>query len=173
MTRARLIVLAAALVAIASLAFAASGTDDRASAEATIADLEKNPHTKELCADPISKSRLALERARRMRVAGDDKHARLADGLAAEWARVARELARADEIETRAAAAREIAADAGAQVERERAMLEQQLAENGRLQAELAKIESARDAGPAAPLTVPASPATHNTSAIARDGGAR
>ncbi len=138
--RARFIVLAGAFVAIlGGLALAAG--DDRASAESAIADLEKDPHTKELCADPIEKSRTALERAHRMRVAGDDKHARLAEGLALEWANVAKELARADAIETRAAATRTTAADAGAGVERERATLEQQLAENGRLQAELAKID--------------------------------
>ncbi len=136
----------AALVIAGGVVLAAPGSDDRGSAESAIAELERNPHTKELCADPIAKSRFALERAHRMRIAGDDKHARLAEGLAFEWARVAQELARADAVETRAADARTIAADAGAQVERERAMLEQQLAENGRLQAELAKAET-RDGG--------------------------
>jgi hypothetical protein len=144
--RARFLLAAALLAAIGAFGAMVFAADDRASAESTIAELEKNPHTKELCADPIAKSRFALERAHRMRVAGDDRHARLAEGLAVEWALVAQELARADAVETRAADARTVAADAGAQVERERAMLEQQLAENGRLQAELAKTE-ARDGG--------------------------
>jgi hypothetical protein len=124
----------------------AAGADDRSQTEAGIASLESNPHTKELCSDLIAKARLALERGRRMRTAGDDRHARGAEGLAREWVRVAQELARADEIESNAASARTLAADAGAHVERERATLEQQLAENGRLQAELAKVE-ARDGG--------------------------
>jgi len=130
------------VVAGASAIALAAGTDDRAEAEGTLTQLESDAHTKALCADPIAKSRTALERAHRMRVAGDDKHARLAEGLALEWANVAKELARADAAETRAAAARSAANDAGASVERERALLEQQLAENGRLGAELAKIEA-------------------------------
>ncbi len=162
MTRARLAfsLLAAALAVISAFAIAA-GNDDRTAAEQTIAELEKDAHTKALCADPIAKARAALERAHRMRVAGDDKHARLAEGLALEWTNVGRELARADAAESRAAAARASASDAGAQVERERATLEQQLAENGRLQAELAKA-STRDGG-ALPIA-PTAP---------RDGGAK
>ncbi len=139
--------LVLAVAAASALALAAS-SDDRAAAEGAIASLEKDPHTKTLCAEPIAQTRAALERAHRMRVAGDDKHARLAEGLALEWAMVAQDLARADEAETRAATARAAATDAGARVERERALLEQQLAENGRLGAELAKIEGApRDGG--------------------------
>ena len=142
-------VVAAALAAAAAVAFAA-GNDDRSAAESTLANLEKDPHTKKLCADPIAQARAALERAHRMRVAGDDKHARLAEGLALEWAKVADELARADAAETRAAAALAAASDAGAHVERERALLEQQLAENGRLGAELAKVESGDGGAPRA-----------------------
>ena len=149
-------------VAAASAVALAASSDDRAATEGAIASLEKDPHTKTLCADPIAQARAALERARRMRVAGDDKHARLAEGLALEWAMVAQDLARADAAETRSAAARAAASDAGAHVERERALLEQQLAENGRLGAELAKIDGApRDAGAPEPRR-----------AVARDAGA-
>ena len=133
-------------IAIAGLSVWAAA-DDRAAAEQGIAEIEKDPHQKELCADPLEKAKTAEERAKRMRVAGDEKHAKLADGLALEWTRVAQELARADALETRAQNARALASDAGARVERERATLEQQLAENGRLQAELAKIESGKDGG--------------------------
>ena len=128
------------------LVMASPPPDERSQAEATITELESNARTKTLCADPIAKARVALERAHRMRVAGDDRHARLVEGLARQWTMVAEELAHADEIESRAAAARALAADAGAHVERARATLEQQLAENGRMQAELAKLES-RDGG--------------------------
>lgn len=120
--------------------------DERSMAEQSLATLEGDPHTKQLCAEPIAKARVALERAHRMRTAGDDCHARLAEGLAYAWARMAEELVRADATETRSQAAASIAADAGAHVEHERATLEQQLAENGRLSAELAKAE-ARDGG--------------------------
>jgi hypothetical protein len=145
MKRSRLVFALVVALAAASL-WAYAGNDDRAVAQQAIADLEKDAHTKELCADPLEKARTALERGHRMRTAGDDKHARLAEGLALEWTRVAQELARADALETRAASARTLATDAGARVERERATLEQQLAENGRLQAELAKLET-RDGG--------------------------
>jgi hypothetical protein len=153
------VVLVAAVIAAASALALAAADDDRSAAESAIARLEKDPHEKTLCADPIRHARDALERAHRMRFAGDDEHARLAEGLALEWTRVAQELARADAAETRAAAARAATSDAGARVERERALLEQQLAENGRLRAELAKAE-AQDGGVAKPPR-------------RRDGGAR
>ena len=149
----RLRVFAALAVAVAAVAVAVAALgahDERADVEQSLAALEKDPHTKTLCAEPIGQARAALERAHRMHVAGDDKHARLAEQLAAEWASVAEELARADAAETRAASARSAALDAGARVERERAMLEQELAENGRLGAELAKLE-AQDGGAPAP----------------------
>jgi hypothetical protein len=145
MKRGRLVLIALALAGLSVWAASSFG-DDRALAEQGIADVEKDPHQKELCADPIAKAKSAQERAKRMRAAGDETHARLVDGLALEWARVAVELARADALETRAHDARALASDAGAHVERERATLEQQLAENGRLQAELAKLES-KDGG--------------------------
>jgi hypothetical protein len=141
--RRALVVVVLVALGLGSVGLAATPSrDERSLAEAGIVELESQPHTKELCADAIAKARFALERAHRMRVAGDDRHARTTEGLAYWWVRVAQELARADEIETRAAAARTLALDAGAHVERERATLEQQLAENGRLQAELAKAEA-------------------------------
>ena len=143
MKRGRLVLIAVAM--IAGLAVWAVA-DDRSAADQAIAEIEKDPHQKELCADPIAQAKAAQERAKRMRAAGDEAHAKLADGLALEWTRVAQELVRADALETRAHDARALATDAGARVERERATLEQQLAENGRLQAELAKLES-KDGG--------------------------
>ncbi len=140
-----LVLIAVAAVMTAGL-FEWAVADDRATVEQGIAEIEKDPHEKELCADPLEKAKAAQERAKRMRVAGDEPHAKLADGLALEWLHVAQELARADALETHAHDARSLASDAGAHVERERATLEQQLAENGRLQAELAKLES-KDGG--------------------------
>lgn len=136
----------AALVAmlvglLASVVFAAG--DDRGAAEAILAQVEKDPDTKEVTAEPVRRSRDALERGRRMRAAGDEKHAKLADGLALEWARVAQDLQKTVQTErrTRDLAAR--SADAGTQVDRERTQLEQRLAENGRLAAEAARLEDA------------------------------
>jgi hypothetical protein len=139
MKRGRLVLIAlAVLVSGAGLSVWATA-DDRSAADQGIAEIEKDAHQKELCADPITRAKAAQERAKRMRAAGDEAHAKLADGLALEWTRVAQELARADALETHAHDSRTLASDAGARVETERAMLEQQLAENGRLQAELAK----------------------------------
>ena len=138
--------IAGLMGAVAAAWLARAQADDRSTAEQALVTLESDAHTKQLCAEPIKNGRFALERAHRMRVAGDDKHARLAEGLALAWARVGEELVRADAIETRAAEAAAVAADAGTHVDRERALLEQQLAENGRLQAELAKAEN-RDGG--------------------------
>ena len=45
----------AAIAALSVLALAAQ-SDDRAEAETTLAALEKDPHTKTLCADPIAKA---------------------------------------------------------------------------------------------------------------------
>lgn len=143
MKRGRLALIAVAMIAGLSVWATA---DDRSAADQGIAEIEKDPHQKELCADPIAKAKEAQERAKRMRATGDEPHAKLADGLALEWTRVAQELVRADALETRAHDSRALAADAGARVERERATLEQQLAENGRLQAELTKLES-KDGG--------------------------
>ena len=142
MKRGHLVLIALAVAGLSVWAVA----DDRSMTEQGIAEIEKDPHQKELCADPLAKAKSAQERAKRMRAAGDEPHAKLVDGLALEWTRVAQELARADALETRAQNARTLASDAGAHVERERATLEQQLAENGRLQAELAKVES-KDGG--------------------------
>ena len=139
-------------LALATIVAFAAG-DDRSAAESTIADLERDPKTKELTADAVKRARTALERARRMHDAGDDRHARLAEGLALEWARVGETLVRAAQVESKAREARLSALDAGAKVDRERAMVEQQLAENGRLQSELSRLET-KDGG--APKTPPA-----------------
>lgn len=162
-------VLAALLVAL--LVFVGAGVvlasgDDRAAAEAILVQVEKDPDTKDVTADPVRRSREALERGRRMRAAGDEKHAKLADGLALEWARVAQDLQKTVQTERRTRDLAAKSADAGTQVDRERTQLEQRLAENGRLAAEAARLDDAgapRDAG---------TPKATAPSASLRDGGA-
>ena len=143
--------LVALLVCVGAVAgVVLAGGDDRAAAEAILAQVEKDPDTKDVTAEPVRRSRDALERGRRMRAAGDEKHAKLADGLAVEWARVAQDLQKTVQIERRARDLAAKSADAGTQVDRERTQLEQRLAENGRLAAEAARLEDAgvtRDAG--------------------------
>jgi hypothetical protein len=85
----------------------------------------------------VQRGRDALERAVRMRAAGDEAHAQLADGLAREEAETAQDLVRALDAERTADEARRAATDAGTVGERERALLEEGIARNGRLHAEI------------------------------------
>jgi hypothetical protein len=124
--------------------------DDRSQALAILTVLEHAPADATLPKEPGSASQLApsndavtrardaLERATRMRNAGDETHARLADGLALEWAETARDRARTTAVETKAREAEVLTVDATARVERERALLEEAIARSGRLKAELA-----------------------------------
>lgn len=144
MRRVVAVVLGAGLVALGLLA-SAGPRDDRASAESALAAFDTEAGALPLVRDPVKRSRDLLERARRMRQAGDDTHARLAEAAAFEWARVAQDLVRTADAEANAQGARSKAMDASSAAERERALLEQQLAQNGRLQAELRQLEA--DAG--------------------------
>jgi hypothetical protein len=117
----------------------AQGGDDRATAETLLRELEQDTDAarKAATADTVKAARNALERATRMRAAGDESHARIAEGLAREQAETARDLARAADAEKKATDARQAATDAGAQLEREQALLEEAIARAGRLRAEL------------------------------------
>ena len=148
------------LVGLAAAPFALAGdADDRAVAEAVLQDLDRDAAHKALVASTVQKSRDALERAKRMHAAGDDPHAKLAEGVAREWAEMARDLAKAADLEQAAAQARRDALDAGALLDRERALLEEGIARTGRLRAQLEAAErEAKD--------------TNRTAAAALDGGA-
>lgn len=122
---------------------AAAGPDDRATTEAVLREVEASPK-KNLAAEMIARSRAALDRAAKLRASGDEPHARLADGLAKTWAEAARDVLRAVDVEERAQAARRGATDAGAIAERERALLEEGIAQSGRLRAQVEGLE--RDA---------------------------
>lgn len=119
---------------------AASGADDRATAEAVLKEVEAS-NKKDLASEMITRSRGALERATRLRAAGDEPRAKLAEGLARTWAEAARDLLKAVDVEDRAQAARRGATDAGATAERERALLEEGVAQSGRLRAQLEAAE--------------------------------
>jgi hypothetical protein len=167
----------------ASVLAIASDGDDRGAAESALRDVEASPR-KDMAGEPITRAHAALERATRMRTAGDEAHARIADGVARKWAEVARDIARAAVVEESAATARRGATDAGAVVERERALLEEAIAQSGRLRAQLdsvdrgGKEEPARtsaaansDAGARAPTAAP--PAGKRPGARTMDGGLR
>jgi hypothetical protein len=145
------------------------------SAEEILGRAEANPKDKALVQEPAARARTAMERARRMRLAGDDAHARQADAVAREWALVAEALVRAAKEEARAAELRKAALDAGTESDRERELLEQAMARAGRLQAELRQAQSEGDASaPAPPKTTPPKAASDaGAKRPATDGGAR
>ncbi len=149
-------IAAAVLLAFsaASLAGALAFADEQRTTAAILDGLEREPATKAVTQDQVKRARDAMERAGRMRTAGDETHARQADALARAWADAAEDLARAAEAEAKAAAARRGALDAGAHADRERALLEEGIARNGRLRALLEQTTREKTAVPSrtAPL---------------------
>jgi hypothetical protein len=143
MNRLRLRALSAALsVATGVVVAAAARGDDRATAEALLLPLEQDVAHASITADAVKHARVALERARRMRDANDEPHARLAEALGRRWSEVGRDLVRVADAEHAATAVRLAADDAGARAERERSLLEEAIATQGRFQAELDGIQS-------------------------------
>jgi hypothetical protein len=147
MTRSRLralgfLLAAAPCFALALVLAETARGDERATAEALLAAIEHDTAHATLTADAVKQSRVALERATRMRDANDEPRARLAEGLGLRWAEVARDLVRAADAEQSANEARLAANDAGARSERERARLEEAIARQGRLQAEMDALSS-------------------------------
>jgi hypothetical protein len=120
--------------------FALAAEDDRSVAESALRDVEASPK-KDVANEPALRAKAALERATRLRGTGDESHARLAEGVARRWAEVARDVTRAAVVEESAMAARRGATDAGTVAERERALLEEAIAQSGRLRAQLESVE--------------------------------
>ncbi len=144
-----LVALAPAALVAALLVVMTGGVargDTRGDAAAMLDAVASDAKHKDATAAVVQRGRDALERATRMRAAGDEAHAQLADGLALEEAETARDLVRAIDMETTADDARRGATDAGVVGERERALLEEGIGRNGRMKAELAEIERARTA---------------------------
>jgi hypothetical protein len=147
MTRSRsgIGIVGIALAAVVGLGIAATAYgDDRATAEAILAPLEHDAAHKAVTADAVKLARDSLERATRMRDANDEPRARLAESLGRQWSQVARDLARASDAEQAATQARLAADDAGARADRERSLLEEAIARQGRLRAELDGLDRAK-----------------------------
>jgi hypothetical protein len=106
-----------------------------------IEELEQDKAHAPLVAEPLAKAKAAEERARRFRSSGDEPRARSADALAATRIDAARETIKAQEAEARAEAEAARVADAGRHVERERALVEEAMMQNGRLRAQLDGLE--------------------------------
>ena len=138
----------------------ASASEQRTVA-AMLDGLEREPAQKAVTVDMVKRARDAMDRAAKLRSAGDETHARQADLLARAWAEAAEDLARAADAEAKSAAARRGALDAGAQADRERALLEEGIARNGRLRALLEQVAKEKGEAPS------------RTSASAADAGVR
>src|SRR5258708_2213352 len=126
------VLAAACLLMTAPAGTARAEGDDRAIAEGLIAQLEPREHDREgdtargrITGDALARARDARERATRLRRAGDEAHAKTADGLAREWAETGRDLARAADAEAAATELRRKAMAEQAQVERARALAEE------------------------------------------------
>ena len=121
-------------------ALAMAAGDDRGAAEAVLKEVEASPR-KDVAGELVARSRAALDRAASLHGSGDEGHAKLAERLARTWAEAARDVVRAAVVEESAAAARRGATDAGALADRERALLEEAIAQSGRLRAQLDAVE--------------------------------
>ncbi len=110
--------------------------DDRAAAETLVAPLQ-HAAPAPVTAEAVARANEALEQATRFRAAGDEAHAKAADGLAREWAETARDLALAAAAEGQAQDRKRQAIKAEAQLQRTRALVEDGIARLGRVRAEL------------------------------------
>jgi hypothetical protein len=122
--------------AISTVNTAGAQGNDRAAAEALVGPMEKAPPAP-VTAEALARASDALEQATRFRAAGDEAHAKAADGLAREWAETARDLALAAATEKQAEERKRQAIQAQAQLERTRALVEDGIARLGRIRAEL------------------------------------
>jgi hypothetical protein len=137
------------------LALAASSGMARASSDSAptapeIDRVEREAHEAglgpELLGRPLREARHALERARGARAAGDEPHAALLDRLAGEWLGLASATLRAVRAENATRAETKRTAELRTKLERGRALLAEEQARQGRLQAEVLRLEREREA---------------------------
>lgn len=125
---------------ITALAVTTAAGDDRTTADALLKDVEASG-AKESAGEFVARARSAQSRSAQLRASGDEAHARLADSVARTWAEAARDVSRSALVEQSASVARRHATDAGVVAERERALLEEAIAQSGRLRAQLDSIQ--------------------------------
>jgi hypothetical protein len=159
--------IVAVLILLAGGSFALAAGESQRTTDQILAEVEHDERHKAITQDLVKRARTASERAAKMRASGDESHARLADEVAREWAEAARDLARAADAEFKANVARHAALDAGVQAERERALLEEGIAHNGRLRAEIDQVDREKGNRTAPPAT-----RTAPVRAAPRDAGA-
>ncbi len=176
------IVLAASLALL--VAFAASGAaqaSDRQPPEVRLGALDTDVAHAVITSEARDKARAAIERSKRFRAAGDEVHAKLSDRAAAAWLAAAEDLVKTSDQEAIADDRRRAALDAGVQADRERALVEETMLQNGRLRAELEQLEReskdpsaklhALDGGARA-QRAPLAPAAPPAPKAKKDGGA-
>jgi hypothetical protein len=123
-------------IATSTVRTARADGNEAAGGDALVAPMAKTPPAP-VAVDAVARATDALEKATRFRAAGDEAHAKAAEGLAREWAETARDLTLAAASEKQAEDLRRRAMEAQAQLERTRALVEDGIARLGRLRAEL------------------------------------
>jgi hypothetical protein len=156
----------------AATAQTAATADDAAAARTLVAELEQSKPPPATVSDAVERAKEALERGIRLRRTGDEAHARMADGLAREWAETARDLARAAQAEAAVADLRRKAMTEQEQAERTRALVEEGVARVGRLRAQVDAIRGPDAAGRRA-VEVHDGGADRGKDATARDAPAK
>ena len=140
-------------VGLGSSALADQVLTDKGMVEQILAGAGSSSTEAALLRAPLAEAKKALERARGARQSGDVAHAELLEGLAREWAEIARDLQRAAAIEADAGSLESSAAQAALRAERARALLEEAISRRGRAEAELEKLSA--DAGSFPPKPPP------------------
>jgi hypothetical protein len=147
------------LVAIAWPATAGAHGGGRVAEPPTASELEPGPikrlvldvqtlvregkHDANVVSEPLGHAIEAADRARSARSAGDRPHGTMLDKLAEQWAQAAKSIVRAVEADRRSQIEAKRLTDVTTKVERAQALLTEQQARLGRLQAELKKAEQA------------------------------
>lgn len=90
----------------------------------------------------IERGHAAEKKAASLRAKGDEARAKIADGLAQSWFKAAREVTAATKRENEVRTSQLAAVDAGVQTSRERALLEEVVAQNDRLSAQIAALKN-------------------------------
>jgi cell division protein FtsN len=139
--------IAGVLLASASSASSTYAQDDHQVAQGLVDELARDAGHASITGEILERARIELERATRLRALYDEKRARAADGAAREWAETARDLLRAVDAEAKAAEVRRKALDTQAQVDRARALVDEDIARIGRLKAELEAAEKSARQG--------------------------
>lgn len=137
--------MVAAAISLTCPVGAADG-GDRAVTQALLDELGRDTKHHPVTSDAMDRAANALERGRRMRVAGDDAHGVQAEALARQWAETARALVRAADAETQATELRRKALEAESQVAKTRELVEEVIARTGRLRAQIDAAEHEQSA---------------------------